>query len=157
MRDFKGPAASVVFLLVPPSESRLPLALITVQIERASHRSSSSELLIFSSISFGCSRARETRFPAGRMTRRYRRNCRPATEFCTFHRRKLTLSRPVSSGNFPKITLCYQTNIIGWQNHKVEYCVVNIVERKTKTKLHIARKKFIITRNVPFPPQLYSV
>lgn len=40
--------ASVVFLLVPPSESRSPPALITVWIERASHRSSSSELLIFS-------------------------------------------------------------------------------------------------------------
>lgn len=51
MRRFKGLPASVVFLLVPPSESRSPPALITVRIERASHRSSSSELLIFSPIS----------------------------------------------------------------------------------------------------------
>lgn len=91
MHRFKGHLASFIFLLVPPSESRSPPALITVRIERASHRSSSSELLIFSSIS--CARAHSARFPAGRMTRRYRRNCRLATEFCVSHRRKLTLTR----------------------------------------------------------------
>lgn len=68
--------ASVVFLLVPPSESRSPPALITVWIVRASHRSSSSELLIFSLRSRARARAHSARFPAGRMTCRYRRNCR---------------------------------------------------------------------------------
>jgi len=87
--------ASVVFLLVPPSESRSPPALITVRIERASHRSSSSELLIFPLRS----RARILGLISRGENDAYvviRRNCRRGY-------RKLTTSRPPVNGELGEL------------------------------------------------------
>lgn len=114
VRDFKGPPATVVFLLVPPSESRSPPALITIRIERASHRSSSSVLLIFSSI-FRV-RARSVRFPAGRMTHRYLQNCQ-LPNFPSY-RPELTPSQSINGNNSAESGLHHHMNIVNRQNHQ---------------------------------------
>lgn len=98
--------ASVVFLLVPPSESRSPPALITVRIERASHRSSSSELLIFPLRS----RARILGLISRGENDAYvviRRNCWRGY-------RKLTTSRPPVNGELGELRGSRTVSSSGW-------------------------------------------
>jgi len=135
MCRFKEPPASIVFLLVPPSESRSPPALITVHIECASHHSSSLELLIFSSIL----RAH------GSISRGENDASLPAklpigTEFCTSHRRKLTFARLTAIISQNSRTVYYRINIY-YRLIKIARCDCHhhkyTIGRKTKIKKNI--------------------
>lgn len=77
MRDFKGSLPAVVF----PFGTALGIA-IAAGINYRPDRTCLPSLIVHGVVNLLFDLARAARFPAGRMTRRYRRNCRSATEFC---------------------------------------------------------------------------
>jgi len=112
---------------------------ITAGINYRPYRMCLPSLIVVGVVNFLFDLAR-ARFPAGRMTRRYRRNCRSATEFCTSHRRKLTFARLTAIISQNSRTVYYRINIY-YRLIKIARCDCHhhkyTIGRKTKIKKNI--------------------
>lgn len=116
MRDFKGPLPAVVF----PFGTALGIA-IAAGINYRPDRTCLPSLIVHGVVNlvFDLSRSRSSRFPAGRMTRRYRQNYWSATESCRgastkinpLSRRRLT----VASDDFAEIGVA----LLSWHSSSI--------------------------------------